>query len=479
MMRIARHEWRLMAAAPSVWITTLLFTGLIGYAVWNGAAWVGFQRAAIAAASADADRRFQALVAGMDTLPADAEPPEQFAVDPRSPASVGATTGAPYAVLPPGPLAALAVGQSDLHASYVKITTRSRQSFENPDEIDNPANLLAGRFDLAFALVYLVPLLVLVLSYDLLSGERERGTLGLLLSQPIPVRRLVLAKVAARGALILGVVVAGALAGLAITGTGAGASEVAGRLSLWVAVVTGYTLFWLGLAVAVNLAGWGSATNALTLAAAWLALVVVGPAILNVVVKSAYPVPSRVELIGAMREASNAATTQGSALLGKFYQDHPDLTPRRDSLDLEDFMSRTYSVQDAVDRELAPVVERYESQLASQQAAVERFRALSPAIVTQEALNDLAGTGLARYRRFRDQVAAFHREWQRFFLPRIFQRRLLARADYDAMPRFVYQDEPSRDVSRRVLEALFGLLVPSALVWSAAALGLRRFTAAG
>lgn len=479
MIRIARHEWRLLAADPSVWITTLLFTGLIGYAVWNGAGWIRFQRAAIAEASADAGRRFQGLVAGMDTLAADAEPPEQFAADPRSPASVGGTTGAPYAVLPPAPLAALAVGQSDLHASYVKITTRSLQSFANPDEIDNPANLLTGRFDLAFAFVYLVPLLVLVLSYDLLSGERERGTLGLLLSQPISVRRLVLAKVAARGGLIVGVVVVATLAGLALIGVGPWGPDVAGRLSLWACVVVGYTLFWLGLAVAVNLAGWSSATNAMALAAAWLGLVIVGPAILNVAVKSAYPVPSRVELIGAMREASNAATARGSALLGKFYQDHPDLTPRSDSLDLEDFMSRTYSVQDAVDRELAPVVQRYESQLAGQQALVERFRTLSPAIVTQEALSDIAGTGLVRYRRFRDQVAAFHREWQAFFLPKIFQRALLTRADYDAMPRFTYREESDRDVSGRVLEALAGLLVPLGLVWGAAALGLRRFTAAG
>jgi ABC-2 type transport system permease protein len=221
------------------------------------------------------------------------------------------------------------------------------------------------------------------------------------------------------------------------------------------------------------------ASSARVLAGAWLALVIVGPAILNVAVKSIYPVPSRVELIGAMREASNAATAQGSALLGRFYQDHPDLTPRSDSLDLEDFMSRTYSGAGrrgpgprSGGGALRDPARRPAGAGGAPSGALARDR--SP----QEALSDIAGTGLARYRRFRDQVAAFHRDWQAFLLPKIFQRALLTRADYDAMPRFSYREEPDRDVSRRLLGGLAGLLVPLGIVWGAVVIGLRRFTAA-
>ena len=37
---------------------------------------------------------------------------------------------------------------------------------------------MVGRFDLAFVTVYLLPLLVLALSYNVLSEEREQGTLA-------------------------------------------------------------------------------------------------------------------------------------------------------------------------------------------------------------------------------------------------------------------------------------------------------------
>ena len=43
-------------------------------------------------------------------------------------------------------------------------------------------------------LVQLFPLLVIALAYDILSGDRERGTLALLLSQPLHLRDLLAAK---------------------------------------------------------------------------------------------------------------------------------------------------------------------------------------------------------------------------------------------------------------------------------------------
>jgi ABC-2 type transport system permease protein len=43
-----------------------------------------------------------------------------------------------------------------------------------------------------------MPLLILALSYNFLSGEREAGTLQMLLSQPISLRSVVSGKIALR-----------------------------------------------------------------------------------------------------------------------------------------------------------------------------------------------------------------------------------------------------------------------------------------
>lgn len=42
-------------------------------------------------------------------------------------------------------------------------------------EVFNPELALAGRFDLAFVLVYLVPLFLIALLYDQVSSERQAG----------------------------------------------------------------------------------------------------------------------------------------------------------------------------------------------------------------------------------------------------------------------------------------------------------------
>ncbi len=75
--------------------------------------------------------------------------------DPRSPAVVSGARGARYAVMPPTTLAALSVGQSDLYPYYFQVSRNSKQTFVNNAEIENPTNLLTGKFDLAFVMIYL------------------------------------------------------------------------------------------------------------------------------------------------------------------------------------------------------------------------------------------------------------------------------------------------------------------------------------
>ena len=71
------------------------------------------------------------------------------------------------------------------------------------DEIENPANLLSGRFDLAFVLTFCWPLLVLPLLYNVLSEEREAGTLALVASQPVSLRAVLAARLVVRGGLVV------------------------------------------------------------------------------------------------------------------------------------------------------------------------------------------------------------------------------------------------------------------------------------
>jgi ABC-2 type transport system permease protein len=377
--------------------------------------------------------------------------------------------GSRYATLPPAPLAALSVGQSDLYPYYFKVTSQSKQAFATNDEIENPGNLLAGRFDLAFVIIYLYPLLILALSYNLLSAERERGTLAMLMAQPVSLRTFMAGKVGLRAVVVLGLAVGFSLLGFLLSGVSLGAAGAGLRLLLWIGVVAGYGAFWFSLAVAVNAFGKSSATNALALAGLWLVFVLLLPSLLNVAVTSIYPVPSRVEMVQATRRASAEATAKGSQLLAKYLEDHPELTAGKE-VDPNDFYTRSIAVQSETERLIQPVIDHFDRQVIGQQSLVDRFRFLSPAIATQAALNDIAGTSGARYRHFLALVDEFHQNWRAHFTPRIVQKATLSAGDYDRFPAFAFREEPAVAVARRVLVGLFGLFLPALLIgW----LGLR------
>ena len=136
-------------------------------------------------------------------------------------------------VLPPGPLAAFAAGQTDLQPYRTNATLfRRADSLFAFYQLQSPLSLLAGRFDLAFVITYLLPLLVIALSYNMIAMERERGTLALALAQPVTLRSLLRRKIAVRALLAAGAVVA--ICGAALLASGNGGQIT--RFSLWLAV---------------------------------------------------------------------------------------------------------------------------------------------------------------------------------------------------------------------------------------------------
>ena len=471
------HEWRSLLADRTLWFITPLFALLIGYGVYNGAAWARFQTATLDAARSEETTRLARSAEALRRIEAGGRAESAF-TNPRLPAVAGSRTGTRYAMLPPAPLASLSIGQSDLYPYYFRVSTQSRQNFTTNDEIENPTNLLAGRFDLAFVIIYLYPLLILALSYNVLSAEREQGTLQMLMSQPVSLRDFMIGKILLRALVVLGPVVALTVVGFILGGANRAHGESWLRLLLWVGVVAAYGAFWFALAIAINALGRSSATNALSLAGIWLIVVLLIPSLLSVAASSVYPVPSRVEMVQATRRATAEATARGSQVLAKYLEDHPELTAGGQA-DPNDFALRTLAIQSETERLVEPVVALFDQQTLGQQSVVDRLRFLSPAVVTQTALNDIAGTGVARYRHFLTLVERFHQVWRDYFTPRIIQRAQLGAADYAQFPTFLFREESLGQITRRVLTGLPGLLLPAVLIGWYGLRRLRRYSLAG
>lgn len=448
-----------------------IFALATGYGTYNGTRWVRFQHEAIEEAAREERERFQAQQLAIARINAGELQVSPFA-DPRNPQTAGSRLGARYAVMPPSPLAALSIGQSDLLPSYFRVTSDAKENVTAGAELENPHRLLTGRFDLAFVLIYLYPLLILAMSYNVLSGEKEQGTLGLALSQPVSLRTLLVGKLSLRFGIFLVAIASLAAFAIAIAGVDLGAEEAKTRVLLWVAAVTAYGLVWFALATLVASYGRPSSTNALALAAIWLGFVILAPSVLNMVATTAYPVPSRVEMIQAMREASDDANQQGSKLLSRYYEDHPEFAVGGADQAMNDFNVIRVAVNAEVEDRVRPVLDRYEVQLAGQQQMVARLRLLSPAIQMQDALNDISGTGTARHQHFMKQVSQYHQRWRAHFVPLIFRKAQVER--YATLPVFSYVEESPGVVAGRIAWSI-GLMLAAALVLGL--VGLRRLRA--
>ena len=454
---VLRNEWRLLMADRVLRIVLGLFAVLLVYALANGLVRMRFQERTVETVHTRNVERISAVEQELATIESGAEPASRFA-DPRAPNVLGGARGRHTAVLEPGPLTALAVGQSDLLPYYYDVNIYTNESsFHQNGEVENPLNLMVGRFDLAFVVIYLLPLLVLALSFNVLSEEREQGTLALTLSQPVSARSVVAVKLAFRALLLVGMVLTTSLLGILVTGGFSAPS----RVLLWCATVVTYALFWFVLAAWVNTLRRSSAWNATILVGAWLVLVVVLPAAINIASGLLHPLPSRVQMVTAQREASNDAVNHRSELLTRYLEDHPEMVGGVVA-DEPGLGALAWAATAAVNRRLEEVTGEHDARRAEQIALVRRYRFLSPPLLAQEVLIDAAGTGDARFIRFQSQVREFAEQWREFFVPAILAGDRMDASVLSDVPRFRLTDEESADVARRAsvpLTVLGGLLV--------------------
>lgn len=140
---------------------------------------------------------------------------------------------------------------------------------------------------------------------------------------------------------------------------------------------------------------------------------------------------------------------------------------------MNDFNLVRVAVNAEVERRVRPVLGRFAQQLFAQRQLTEPMRFLSPAILVQDALNDVAGTGSARHREFVRQVEAYHEAWRNHFVRLIFQKTRLG--DYSGLPRFAFQEETSATVARRVVVSLAGLALPALAIGCIAFVRVRRY----
>ena len=87
------------------------------------------------------------------------------------------------------------------------------------------------------------------------------------------------------------------------------------------------------------------------------------------------------------------------------------------------------------------------------------LRFASPAIIVQLALEDVAGSGTTRHRRFDEQVEATHDAFKDFFFGRVEQDKTLRSDALDDIPYLRFEEEGHGALAARLLIGVFVLLL--------------------
>ncbi|NQX76632.1 DUF3526 domain-containing protein [Gilvibacter sp.] len=454
------YELKLLLRSRWIQLLSLTLIILFGFSTFNGLQKLDQRKAVISEAMAEVEQADMDMEKLLDSVAQGLPVSASRWTIPTNPMAVGNYYPRVAAMEPPA-FAFIATGQSDMYTSYVKPKVSGDDFALNFTEMTSPVQLLFGSFDLAFVIVYLLPLLIIAFSYNILSAEKEQGTLRLLGAQPMSIRRWMLQKLALRFFWLSLMVVVVLI--LTFTVFGAGLTTNLADFFALTGLILAYMLFWFVLAFLVNLSAGSSAKNAVSMLGLWVILVLLVPSALNQVGNTAYPIPSRTLMINDMRAKKTEVSKKQDEILDAYLRDHPEYAIN-DTAQARNFYHRYIASQELIKKELAPVVGAFEAQLEKQQEVFEKFKWLSPALVTQQSLNTIAGSSTADYESYRKQVIAFAGQWRDHLSPMLYNNQQFTASDIKNLPHFIYKP-PSQNLSITTL-ILVGLsLVLIAIGW--------------
>lgn len=294
---------------------------------------------------------------------------------------------------------------------------RQNDFFLRPAQ-DATAAQRIGALTAAQVLQHLVPLLVILLTFGALAGEREQGTLRQLLATGVGRNDLALGKaLGVAGALAL-LLVPAAVAGAAalVVGSPGPAASAAARGAVLAGIYLAYFAAFVGLSLAVS-ARMRSARNALVvLLAVWVVNGLVAPRAAVDLSRWIHPTPSALEFARTLQQEM-AAGVEGierpdrAALTGRLLAQHgvervEDLPVNEVGIYLqesEEFGNRIF------DRNYGALWDSFE-----RQGVVHEALAVAAPLLAVRALSmGLAGTDVEQHRHFATAAETYRRDLMR------------------------------------------------------------------
>lgn len=361
---------------------------------------------------------------------------------------------------PTNNLAGLAIGQRDINSSIQANTIRGLEGQKYDTDLRNPFQLMMGNFDLSFVILYLFPLVIIVLCYNLYSEEKENGTWALLKTQSKSTTKYLLQKMVVQYVFVLSVVVLlyiSAAVWLQIPLTSAFVSFMASNIL--------YISCWFAIALLVASFYKSSAVNAVSLLSTWLLLTLLLPGAINNYVTQKYTVPEALSTMMKQRDGYHKKwDIPKDSTLQLFFQEYSKYKTYHWKEDSFDWLWY-YAMQHMGDADARADKDLFIQKLKQRETVSKQFSYWLPTLYTQQLNTQLAQTNLQNHLQFLDSSSAYHEQLRFYFYPKIFIAAPVLKEDWTKqVPQYCYI-KPETGFTQALYPALFVLLITAAGLW--------------
>ncbi len=341
---------------------------------------------------------------------------KQLRMSAKSPYLVSHANDLWNASLLPSPLSALSVGASskawpDLYPiqgfSLSKTLQRSEQT--------RPDATVYGPFDTTFVIMVITPLVIIGLTFNASSHDRESALQSLIVAQTSSLGRLMAVRCLVRAALLIGLVIGIVNGTLLIAFKDQFDWNVVLNLAVWNVSASLYMMIWAAFSLFINSFAKSSSANGAALLLLWVILVLLIPKFVSSAVQEAIQTLPESELVDREKSSFDHASENADSLVKRFKLEHPNIEIRLD--DEQQMTLARYLLAHNEAGKLAPenVAAHYSAQ-STRASYLNYCDWISPAISFRNQSDQCSGNSERAFIAFSARVAEIHAQIGEVFL---------------------------------------------------------------
>jgi len=399
-LNIFLYEWKHFVRSPFKIVAVLLFIIASIYGLHNGADLYEKQNAEIERITREAEIKKETISSYFENN--EKGPENRPWIDVTTP--FWAIWNTPtYHFKTPSPAIVYNIGQTEQYGFYKAINTSSSPyDSDMTNEIANPERIQSGTLDFSFVILYLLPLMLLTLLYNIKGQEVEQGMLSLVFVQTGSKNSWILSRTTFYAIILIIILFCLILYGATLTKV-FNLDIVFWKVFQWITI---YLIFWLVIYFLIIKYGKNTVSNTLQMIGIWLLLAFIIPATIQQYISINKPTNLMVDIIDVSRDKKGEINAQPIEMIDKqLFKLYPNLNATKVAKDTV-IVSRVrgYSTDALINEEMKNATKNIEEDNNIKNEIISKTYWFNPITYFQNKLNQLTNTHYNDYEEYRNAI---------------------------------------------------------------------------